>query len=151
MRALRHPGRTDDRGGGRLWLLAFCLAVLAIRVLIPAGYMPAGDGRIAIAPCPDSGDARPVTTGTGDHHATATHPGRHHGHHDDGARHAAAVCAYAGLAAPVLAGFVAGVATSLPLPVAIELLAIPPPPLVRQYLHLRPPLRGPPMPASIRP
>ncbi len=147
MSALRHPGRTDDRGGGRLWLLAFCLAVLATRLLIPAGYMPLTDGRIAITLCPDSGEVRPVMTDTGHHYAAAAHPGQH----DDSAQHDAPVCAYAVLAAPVLGWFVISVATSLPLPVAIELLAIPPPPLLRQYLHLRPPLRGPPMPASIRP
>lgn len=150
MSALRHPGRTDDREGGRLWPLAFCLAVLAMRLLIPAGYMPASDGRIAIMLCPDSGDARPVMTGMGRHHATTVHPGQHHGQHDDGTRHDAPVCAYAGLAAPMLGGFVSVVAALLPLPVAIDLLAIPPPPLVRQFLHLRPPLRGPPTPASIR-
>ena len=150
MSALRHPGRTDDRKGGRLWLLAFCLAVLAMRLLIPAGYMPTTDGRIAITLCPDSGDVRPVMTKMGHHHATTGHPNKHHGQHDDGAGHDAPVCAYAGVATPVLGGVVVGFAALLPLPVAIELLAIPPPPLVRTFLHLRPPLRGPPTPTSVR-
>jgi len=123
-----------------------CLAALALRMLMPAGYMLSGDGgRIAIIPCSgivlESGmaPAMPVAD-----HATARHamPG-----HDTSREHGKAEmpCAFSGLSAPLLGGAdLVLLVLALAFVAAMALRASARAP-VRTPAYLRPPLRGPPL------
>ncbi len=117
---LKHP----------LLAVTIALATLALRLAVPAGYMPAVDhGRLTLAPCSGSG---PVAAGIG--------------HHEEGEPKAESACAFADLALPVIGG-----ADSVQLTAALLfivatglfLAAVPP---TGVPLRLRPPLRGPPLP-----
>jgi hypothetical protein len=114
------------------WAALFAL-VLALRLLTPAGFMPAFDhGAMTIVPCPDA-DGAPIIT---------TH---HHGHGKT-PQHFHQPCPYVAGSAPGLAG-ADFVALGALLVVAAVLL------LGRRFFflgsraHDRPPLRGPPLPA----
>lgn len=122
------------------WLAALLVAVsLALKVLVPAGFMPvvAKNGTITVQIC--SGTAMgPMTMET----AIPGLPPKH----DDRAPASKAEmpCAFAGLAMPMLAGTDAqllALALAFVMALAIYFVAIPP---LRHETHLRPPLRGPP-------
>jgi hypothetical protein len=86
----RHGGaviaRHRPRAPTRAWLALLLALALAVRALVPSGWMPAGENRgMQLVPCPSEG-AVPMA-------------GHHHHHRDD---HAAAdhPCAFAGLGLP---------------------------------------------------
>ena len=120
---------------GALWGIAFAL-FLALRIVATAGLMPAmSHGQVTLIACPDAGDSAPLAIGEIHQH--------HHGH----ATHQHATCPYA--AASSLS-FVGGdFAPLLVLVIAafayLSASAIFAPKIKRQ--RLRPPLRGPPVPA----
>jgi len=110
-------------------------AALAVRVLVPAGYMPTLDnGRVVIGIC----------SGAGPKMMAIAIPGLDH--HDDGDR-VQNPCAFADLALPMIGGAdpiqLAGALLFI-LAVALLLAETLPP---RASPRLRPPLRGPPMTA----
>lgn len=117
-----------------------CTAMLALRLLVPVGYMLAEQqGRIAIIVCPG------VTAQTIAHMAM---PG--HDTHEAPAGHdrsAEGVCAFAGLSAPMLGAIdVVLLVVALALVAAAVLRRVPDvTPCAR--LRLRPPLRAPPLSA----
>ena len=115
--------------------LLFCALIL--RVLVPAGYMPAWSGGTpTLQLCPGSVPA------------AAPMAGMHHG----AVKHEAPAspeqpCDFAGLAAPVLGSadpvlLIAALAFAFALAVSGGALSLPAPPS-----RLRPPLRAPPLPA----
>lgn len=109
-------------------LLAF---VLTVRLLSPAGFMPAFDrGSVMIVACPDG---EPIST-----------PMEHHHHHGD--QKLQQHCPYAAGAAPAttsdFAVIIAAMFASAALLSFRSFGA-----LVRRRLRDRPPLRGPPLPA----
>jgi hypothetical protein len=120
-----------------LWLLA---AALAMKLLIPAGFMPVfSAGTITIELCGGHG-SQTVTLATAD---TAGH----HGDRDSGPGKSEVPCAFAGLSVPSLAGadpillvlaiaFIMGLGYLPRLPFALG-----------ETAHLRPPTRGPPLTA----
>lgn len=107
-------------------------AVLALRLVVPTGYMPlVAQGRIAIVECPGMA-TMPMAT-----------PDRHDapGHH---ARAMEAPCAFAGLSAPALGGADAVLLlAALAVVAAAAITRVPPARPIRRR-HLRPPLRAPP-------
>ncbi|HEX8124553.1 MAG TPA: hypothetical protein VF548_03125 [Allosphingosinicella sp.] len=129
---LRHP----------VLALAIGLAALLLRLAVPAGYMPvAGQGGLALTLCPGGG---PLAAAAGSDHGDPSMPGPDHGGDPSGS---ARSCAFADLAVPAIGG-----ADPLQLAAALIFLmaaglvpASPLPP--RAALRLRPPLRGPPLPA----
>jgi hypothetical protein len=112
-----------------LWVAIFAL-LLTLRLLSPAGFMPAFErGSVTIVICPDADAAVALTTG---------HHGHDHKHHQ--------TCPYAAAAAsgslatdwPLLAAFaIVGLALRLGLESAL---------LIPRRGRERPPLRGPPFP-----
>ena len=120
--------RTKGAGIRSVWALALAL-VLALRLVTPAGFMPAVEhGRLAIVVC-DDGAAAPA-----------------HHHHGKTAKHREP-CPYTSLSSFGAAG--AGFASDLVLPPATASL---PPSIARASFagrrsHERPPPRGPPNPA----
>ncbi|HYI41983.1 MAG TPA: hypothetical protein VE053_16865 [Allosphingosinicella sp.] len=128
---LKHP----------LLALAIGLAALALRLAVPAGYMPMLDhGRLALTICSGSGTvvAKPP------HAAASSTPGALH--HENGPSEAQSSCAFADLAFPLIGGADrVQLAAALVFIIATALFigaALPPP----AALRLRPPLRGPPLP-----
>ena len=127
----------------RTFAVLICAVALAVKLLVPAGYM-IGDvgGRAVMILCP--GTAMPAAAATVPmHHAgmaaheTADGAGKAHGKAEQ-------PCAFAGLAAPML-----GTADPLLLATAIAFVlaaGLRPVRAVPRALvpHLRPPLRGPP-------
>lgn len=113
-------------------------AALALRVLVPAGFMPVLDqGRIIVSICSGSG---PMTM-------AIAMPGM--AGHDDAAPDALAgkACAFADLALPALGGAdPVLLAAAIAFVLALGLARVAPPPATAP-LRLRPPLRGPPRPA----
>lgn len=109
-------------------------AALAVRVLVPAGYMPTLDnGSVVIGIC----------SGYGPKMIAVTIPGLdHHGDESDQAR---SPCAFADLALPLIGGADAiQLAEALLFILAVALLlAVTLPPRAASWL--RPPLRGPPL------
>jgi hypothetical protein len=108
--------------------------VFAVRLLTPAGFMPAFDrGEVTIVVCPDAIDTSGGTSG----------------HHHDGApKKGHQPCPYAaasgsGLPAAELPFFVAPATVGLALLLGRAFLF-----LERSRLRERPPLRGPPLPAG---
>jgi hypothetical protein len=144
VQAFRHL--IDPHRGG--WL-CFCLVVLALRLLVPAGYMPAIDaGGIAIVACPDGAAAAPpVMAGPADRHADR-HADHHRSrHHDDdrGDHHGAGqICAFAGLSAPLLGGADSVLLAAALAWVAAAALALPRRHPARAAPYLRPPSHAPP-------
>jgi len=114
----------------RLLACLLFAAALAMRVLVPAGFMPAASGEIAVEICSGSG---PMTM-------VMELPGS-----PDKAEHKPdSPCAFSALAAPGLAG-----ADPVQLAIALALilamaLFLAPVARVRRVARLRPPLRGPP-------
>jgi hypothetical protein len=112
--------------------LAVGLAALALRLAVPAGFMPVSDhGRYVLAPCAGAGPESAEAMG-------AMHPG-------EGGAQAGASCAFADLSLPAIGG--AG-AAPVEAPAAFAAVAAP---FVlalgpqRAEVRLRPPLRGPPL------
>jgi hypothetical protein len=118
-----------------MWAAAFAL-LLALRVVASTGLMPAFDhGQVTIIACPDADDSTPLAIGDGHHH--------HHGN----TAHQHPACPYAAASWLSLVGndyaplwLAAIIAFALLAPIA---MAAP----VAKRRHLRPPLRGPPLPA----
>jgi hypothetical protein len=122
----------------RRWAGLILAFALLMKLLVPAGYMVERDGgHVVITIC----------SGTAPRTMTMDMGGKHH--EGKGERGAAAEmpCAFAGLAAPFLGPvdplqLALLIAFVLALCVARIALPAPAPPV-----HLRPPLRGPPIPA----
>lgn len=105
--------------------------LLAVRLLSPAGFMPAFDhGAISIVVCPD-GDPAPA-------------PMTHHHHH--GHAKLQQHCPYAAGAAPATTAELALIVAAL-FAIALLLAGQPFQSVRRRRLHDRPPLRGPPLAA----
>jgi hypothetical protein len=115
------------------------LAALLLRVLVPAGFMPAAtpDGTITVRICSDTGQGPAAVTiairgdeGGEPHHGKSPAP-----------------CAYAGLAMPALDGADAvllALALAFVLTLAVQVEPTRP---AGAFHRLRPPLRGPPISA----
>jgi hypothetical protein len=112
---------------------ALLLLVLALRLLTPAGFMPAFDqGAVTIVPCPDADGA--IAFGT-------LH---HHGHKSP--KHVHQQCPYAAASAPgLLDADFAGLGALLLLGAAALLLGRPYN-FLEHRTHDRPPQRAPPLP-----
>lgn len=113
-------------------------AALALRVLVPAGFMPVWEhGRIIVSICSGSGPATmaiemPGMTGQ-DHPAPDAMAGE--------------ACAFADLALPALGSAdPVLLAAAIAFVLALGFARVTPPPATAP-LRLRPPLRGPPRPA----
>lgn len=136
-----------------LWL---ALAALAVRLLVPAGFMAGqADGRVMLQICsgygpvttmsPSDHEAMPMAAGHGGHAAAMTGP--HGAGHDDGSGHAGTEmpCAYSALAhGAVAAADVVLLAVAIAFVMALGFAARPARPL-HSRIYLRPPLRGPPL------
>jgi hypothetical protein len=91
MTRLRHL--IERRSAAMVWLL---LLALALRLIVPAGFMPAASAHgITLVACPEWGAAPALAA----HHAA--HQRTDHG---EPHRHAEPPCAFAGLGLPTLAG-----------------------------------------------
>ncbi|ONF95349.1 hypothetical protein [Sphingomonas jeddahensis] len=126
---------------------AILLAALLLRMFVPAGFMPmVENGRLTLVVCTGYGPA-PMPAASEQAHAM---PGMQHhqpAQHDPAQHQAQNPCAFADLALPAIGG-------ADPVQLAAALLFIvtlalfgrstAPPAATR---HLRPPLRGPPLPA----
>lgn len=120
---------------------AWCLlaAALAMKLLVPAGFMPMMDhGSVTVQIC--SG-GQPVQL------TMKVAPGTmHHGDHPAPAK-TEMPCAFAGLAMPLLGGadpLLLAVLIAFVMALATRIAVLLPP---RRAGYLRPPLRGPPTPA----
>jgi hypothetical protein len=58
----------------RRWLASLLVVAFALRALIPAGFMPGGEGALPLQICPEGFPAA-LLSGTADH---AAHAGHHH-------------------------------------------------------------------------
>ncbi len=136
-----HKLRASEGMGGLLAVLLF--VALSIRVLVPAGYMPAraADG-LVISLCGGQGAARTVISiaETVDIRVIP-------GDDDGGSRGSAASCAFAAMAAPALQPTAAPIAWVAPLLTAEITRPLPAPLLLISAAFVRPPLRGPPQAA----
>jgi hypothetical protein len=85
--------RSLQAGSGRAMGLAVLLLAILLRIAVPSGWMPAGDGR-HIMPCPGMAMPMPMAA----HRAPS-------GHHDapDPAKSHGDTCAFAAFAVPLLA------------------------------------------------
>ncbi len=118
-----------------------CVAALAVRILIPTGYMVSTDhGRVAITLCSGVVEQPSMAMDMpGMDHAMSDHgKSKEHGK-------AEMPCAFSGLSTPVLGG-----ADPVLLVVALALVAAmalraTPRTIVASVPYLRPPLRGPPL------
>jgi hypothetical protein len=128
--SLKHP----------LLALAIGFAALALRLAVPAGFMPVlHHGQVSLAPCPGSGMGAAGI-------AVAESPSDDSGHHDPVKAGSDGSCAFADLSLPLVGGADSvQLAAALLFIVAAALFfaAVLPP---RAALRLRPPLRGPPLP-----
>ena len=129
----------------------FALALL-VKLLVPAGYMPAASGGIAlqlcggIVPAPAVKPAPGAMQMPGMAHHTAAEQKNHDGH-DDSPEHPGAdmPCAFAGLALPSLAAvdpLLLAIALAL---IVAAIFRVATTRAVRRSPHLRPYLRGPPV------
>lgn len=111
--------------------------VLAMKLLMPAGFMPTvADGHIVITICSSSGPMKMVMAIPGMDHGTS-----------DGEEHrdsAATPCAFSGLSAPLLAAADPVLLATAILFVMVLGLRNATPPVITASPHLRPPLRAPP-------
>jgi hypothetical protein len=112
-------------------MLALLAFALFLRVLVPAGWMPASHGgAFAIEPCPAAA-APSIHAAQHQHHGGEDHQSHRVGHDGD--------CAFA----PLLAGFAAAdLAPSLPAPMPIA--GLPATPLAAATLKTGPPALPPP-------
>lgn len=118
------------------------LAGLILRLAVPAGFMPALDhGRLTLTICSGYGKAAVQAT----HEPASPDPGM--GHSDEGKPDADSSCAFADLALPLIGGTdPVQLTAALPYIIAASpFFAALSAPL--GALRLRPPLRGPPLPA----
>lgn len=117
------------------------VAALLLRVLVPAGFMPmAGTHGVVLTLC--SGYAPVAHHATGMHHA-----GAHHADPHDEAPAYESRCAFADLALPVIGGaapVLLAASIAFVMALALQRARVMPP---GAPAHLRPPLRGPPLPA----
>lgn len=123
---LRHPGLA----------IALVALALAMNVVVPGGFMPVMQtGKLLVMVC----------TGMGQQQVEIDVPGAPA--KEDGAnRNAAQPCAFAGLGQPMLPGAdPVQLAAALAFILALGFVAVVVPAIVRAP-HLRPPLRGPPLP-----
>ncbi|WP_245409636.1 DUF2946 family protein [Allosphingosinicella vermicomposti] len=113
-----------------IWLVALALAMKA---LIPAGYMPAADGQMIVQLCTESGPDMIVVAVPGLKHGESGHESK-----------ADMPCAFSGLAAPLLGS----IPPALIAAAIVFILALGLRPLIAPVSaitpFLRPPLRGPP-------
>ncbi|RZM31566.1 MAG: hypothetical protein EOP67_32340 [Sphingomonas sp.] len=118
---------------------------LAVKMLVPTGYMPVADATgIKLQLCPGAMATAEAPAAMA-HHAMAT-PSADHREHMPASK-AEMPCAFAGLAAPVLAAVDAillAVAVAYVAAVAVRTASRTAPPMLSR---LRPPLRAPPLPA----
>jgi hypothetical protein len=127
---------------GRLVLL-LCVVALAVRFLVPAGYMLTGEsGRIAVTLCPET-IAAPTMAMPGDDHGDGE---RHAAKKQGATKHGRAEmpCPFASLAAPAFGAadpLVPAVAPAVVAALALAAFTVRP---VRLAVRLRPPLRAPP-------
>lgn len=128
---LKHP----------LLVVAIGLSALMLRLAVPAGFMPVLDhGQLSLSICSSYGT-------TAAQPAQAAPAARGLDHHDDRKPKADGSCAFADLSLSAIGGAgEAQIAAALLFIVAAALFlgALLPP---RAALRLRPPLRGPPLPA----
>ena len=123
-------------------ILAIGLAGLMLRLAVPAGFMPVLDqGRPALAMCSGYGTIASQAAAPA---GSATSPQEHH--HQDEPK-ADGSCAFADMSVSMIGGAdsvqLAGALLFI-LTAALFFAAVLPP---RAALRLRPPLRGPPLPA----
>lgn len=115
-----------------------CIAALALRVLIPSGYMISGEqGQVAVTICSDGASKLKSMDMSAMHHAVPES-----GQSPDHGK-AEMPCAFSGLSLQALAGMDPLVLAAIAFVMAVALRpaqALAPP--IR--LYLRPPLRGPP-------
>ncbi|NIJ08224.1 hypothetical protein FHS31_001841 [Sphingomonas vulcanisoli] len=119
----------------RVWLALACALALAVRLAVPAGYMPAQVGNsVAITICDGTGDQMVAMAGM---------PGMA-GKHGDPDKPSAASCPF-GVAAMAWLGHVDAIVLTAPLalPFVIGHILGQPSPRVRTA-RLRPPAQGPP-------
>lgn len=118
-------------------MIAFALAM---KLLVPAGFMPIeSGGQIVIGMC----------SGTGPIKMAMTIPGLKHGQSDDDGHHGKAEqpCAFSSLSAPSLAAADPIVLAAAILFATAIIRHLASPSVVVAPTHLRPPLRGPPVTA----
>lgn len=116
-----------------------CLAALAVRLLVPAGYMISTDhGRIAITLCPGAASAPVMDMASDMHHTTGDH-----GRSDDHGK-ASPPCAFSSLSVQALGGVDAVLLLAAIAFVMAIGLRPGRAPLRLLAPYLRPPLRGPP-------
>lgn len=99
----------------RRLLITLLLPLLAVRMLVPAGFMPVVEGgELRLALCPQGMQFHGPGHADADH-AGADHGGAHHGDTDDAPRADMGKCPFAGVAFAVPpAGFVVAVAMTAP-------------------------------------
>ena len=59
------------------WLAGLLVVALALRALIPVGFMPSGDGKVALQICPDGFPTVLLHGATQQHHHESHHEGDH--------------------------------------------------------------------------
>jgi hypothetical protein len=123
----------------RALAIALLLAALAVKALVPAGYMLSASGRLLTVE---------LCIGLPDQHRTVqiAIPGQDAPADDEsGHRQASALCPYSALSMGALAS-IDGVLLALAFAFVLTLGRAPSPPPQRQRrVQLRPPLRGPPV------
>ncbi|WP_375420758.1 hypothetical protein [uncultured Sphingomonas sp.] len=119
-------------------------AALAMKMLVPNGYMPVnGADGITLQLCPGAAVSAPAPMAMAHHAMTA--PVDDHSEHMPASK-AELPCAFAGLAAPVLAA-VDAVLLAVALAFMAAVMRGTHRPAPRSTSRLRPPLRAPPLPA----
>jgi hypothetical protein len=124
-----------ELGQHRHFAAAILALALALRVLVPAGYMPAFDhGAVGVRIC-GSQIAPPMA-------------GMHHGAgHEDKQNHADQPCAFAGLGAPADPPPLAAALPPAPEALRVALFDLERGAVGARETHARPPVCGPPGPA----
>jgi hypothetical protein len=128
----------------RRWLVcALLLPALALRALVPSGFMPMRDeqGQLSLMFCPGEVPAAALASASADPHA------HHHHHHPGGAAAGHTICPFALSAGPALA-YSVDVAVVLPQRFDFRPPARPVYPLVQTFLRAQS-ARGPPHPHLI--
>lgn len=126
----------------RRWSVLLCALALALRVMIPGGYMvSAGAHGLAVVVCPGSVPVGAAMTGMDHAMPAAGHGGgaKEHGQPE-------VPCAFSGLTAQALGAIDPVLLVQALAFAAVLALFAAPATAPRPILHLRPPLRGPPFP-----
>lgn len=115
-----------------------CAAALALKLLVPTGYMIDGShGRIAVTICSGTGPVTMMMEMPGMDHSMLDHGKKDHGK-------AEMPCAFAGLSAAMTGAIdPIQIAALIAFVMALGLVAMVPP-VPSRPVYLRPPLRGPP-------